>query len=125
MCFLRKKLDTFQQFLIVYKVMVNESLSSRPSLVRIRIDHGIKFENAQFDELYSTNGIKHDFSAPITLQQNGVVEKKNHVLIKLTRVMLNNKNLAKHFWAEAMSIVCYISNRVFLRPRTDVTPYEL
>ncbi|KAB2617285.1 hypothetical protein D8674_013154 [Pyrus ussuriensis x Pyrus communis] len=121
----QKKPLLLTKFLTVYKVMLNESLSSHPALVRIRTDHGIEFENAHFDDLCSTNGIKHKFSAPITPQQNGVVERKIHVLIEMTRVVLNSKNLAKHFWAEAMNIACYISYRVFLRPGTNVTPYEL
>ncbi|CAL9020228.1 unnamed protein product, partial [Prunus brigantina] len=65
-------------------------------------------------------GIKHEFSAPITPQQNGVVERKNRVLVEMARVMLNSKNLAKHFWAEAVNTACYISNRVFVRSRTII-----
>ncbi|KAM1760481.1 hypothetical protein ACFX12_003348 [Malus domestica] len=65
-CFLRENPYTFQQFLTVYKVMLNEFLSSHSALVRIRIDHGTEFENTHFDDLCSTNGIKHEFSALIT-----------------------------------------------------------
>ncbi|CAL2227891.1 unnamed protein product [Prunus armeniaca] len=56
-------------------------------------------------------GIKHKFSARIIPQQNGVVERKNRVLVEMARVMLSSKNLAKHFWAEAVNMACYISNR--------------
>lgn len=70
-------------------------------------------------------GIKHEYSAPIIPQQNGVVEKKNRVIVEMARVMLNSQNLAKHFWAKAINIACYISNRVFLRSGTKQTPYEL
>ncbi|CAL9007919.1 unnamed protein product [Prunus brigantina] len=71
------------------------------------------------------NGISHEFSAPITPQQNGVVERKNRVLLDMSRVMLNSANLAKHFWAEAISSACYTANRVYLRPKSKATPYEL
>ncbi|KAM2397684.1 hypothetical protein ACFXTH_034458 [Malus domestica] len=43
----------------------------------------------------------------------------------MTRVMLKCKNLAKHFWAKAINTACYISNRLFLKPGTDATPYEI
>ena len=46
------------------------------AIVRIRSDHGTEFENAKFNEYYSGEGIKHEFSSPITPQQNGVVERR-------------------------------------------------
>ncbi|CAL2260119.1 unnamed protein product [Prunus armeniaca] len=88
-------------------------MTSHLPLVRIRTDHGSEFENSQFLKFCEEMGIKHEFSAPITPQQNGVVERKNRVLVEMARVMLNSKNLAKHFWAEAVNTACYISNRVF------------
>lgn len=94
---LREKFDTFQQSLTVYKVMLNEYLSNHPALVRVRTDDGIKSSNMHFDDFYSTNDIKHDFSTIITPQQNGVVQRKRHALIKMTRELLSSKNLPKHF----------------------------
>ncbi|XP_050895373.1 uncharacterized protein LOC127101991 [Lathyrus oleraceus] len=54
-------------------------------------------------------GISHEFSSPITPQQNGVVERKNRTLEELSRVMLHAKNLPYHFWADAMNTACYIT----------------
>ncbi|KAL8542548.1 hypothetical protein ACS0TY_003427 [Phlomoides rotata] len=42
----------------------------------------------------------------------------------MARVMLTAKKLSKRFWAEALNIVCHISNRVFLRSGSSKTPYE-
>ncbi|CAL8996884.1 unnamed protein product, partial [Prunus brigantina] len=56
---------------------------------RIRTDYGYEFENSQFLKFCEEMGIKHEFSAPITPQQNGVVERKNRVLVEMARVMLN------------------------------------
>ncbi|CAL8083505.1 unnamed protein product [Prunus armeniaca] len=100
-------------------------MTSHLPLVRIRTDHGFEFENSQFLKFCKEMGIKHKFSAPIIPQQNGVVERKNRVLVEMARVMLSSKNLAKHFWAEAVNMACYISNRVFLRSGTKQTPYEI
>ena len=50
------------------------------SIVKIRSDHGKEFENARFDSFCEKNGIKKEFSAPKTPQQNGVVERKNRVI---------------------------------------------
>jgi len=38
--------------------------------------------------------------------------------------MIHSKNLAQHFWGEAVNTTCHIINRVYLRPETNKTPYE-
>ena len=43
----------------------------------------------------------------------------------MARVMLNSKKLTKRLWAEAISTACYTVNRVFLRPGTSKTSYEI
>ena len=39
--------------------------------------------------------------------------------------MLNNKSMPKSFWGEAVNTACYTLNRVYFRPDTKKTPYEL
>jgi len=70
-------------------------------------------------------GIKHNFSAPRTPQQNGVVERKNRSLEELARTLLNETELPKYFWADAISTTCYVLNRVLIRQILKKTPYEL
>jgi len=94
-------------------------------IVRIRSDHGTKFENSKFHELCTGEGTKHEFSSPITPQQNGVVERKSRTLQELARVMLHAKHLPYYFWAEAMNTTCHVHNRVTLRAGTTTTLYEL
>jgi transposase InsO family protein len=52
---------------------------------KIRSDNGSEFKNLQVKEFLEEEGIKHKFSAPYTLQQNGVVERKNRTLIDIAR----------------------------------------
>jgi hypothetical protein len=40
-------------------------------------------------QFYVNKGIKHEFSAPYTPQQNGVVDRKNQTLIEMVRTMLD------------------------------------
>ncbi|XP_031261281.1 uncharacterized protein LOC116119476 [Pistacia vera] len=94
-------------------------------VVRIRSDHGREFENSDFSNFYDIQGIWHEFFAPMTPQQNGVVERKNRVLQEMARIMLNDKKLPTRLWTEAINTACHISNRVFLRKGTSQTPYEL
>ena len=43
----------------------------------------------------------------------------------MTRSMLNESNVSEFLWAEAVSTACYIINRVYLRPLTSKTAYEI
>ncbi|MCR2847954.1 DDE-type integrase/transposase/recombinase [Weizmannia coagulans] len=70
-------------------------------------------------------GIEHQFSAPRTPQQNGVVERKNRTIQEMARTMLNENNVPTYFWAEAVNTACYILNRSLTRPVLNKTPYEL
>jgi len=51
---------------------------------------------------------KQKYSCSYSPQHNGVVERKNMHIAKITRAMLNEKNLPDYFWVEAVAIVVYI-----------------
>ncbi|KAK1607971.1 hypothetical protein QYE76_031644 [Lolium multiflorum] len=53
----------------------------------IRTDNDTEFKNYTMQEFVDDEGIKHEFSAPYTPQQNGVVERKNRTIIEMTRTM--------------------------------------
>ena len=73
----------------------------------------------------TTLGISQEFFTPITAQQNGVVERKNMVIQEMARAMLHNKDVARNLWGEAVNTTCHTMNRVYFRPSTKKTPYEL
>ena len=41
------------------------------------------------------------------------------------RAILYNKDVARNLWGEAVNVVCHTVNRVYFRPGTKKTPYEL
>jgi len=43
----------------------------------------------------------------------------------MTRTMIHENNLAKHFWAEAVNTACYVQNRIYIIPILEKTTYEL
>ena len=69
--------------------------------------------------------ISQEFSALITPQQNGVVERKNRVIQEMARAMLYNKNVARNLWGEVVNIAYHTINRVYFKPGTKKTLYEL
>nr|GEY36057.1 Gag-Pol polyprotein [Tanacetum cinerariifolium] len=70
-----------------------------------------KFKNHALKEYFDSVGITHETSAAKTLQQNGVVERKNHTLVEAARTMLIFSHALLFLWAEAIAIVCYTQNR--------------
>ena len=123
--FIASKSDTFDTYFTFAKKVSNEKKHEGKHIVRIRTDHGTEFDNAKFDEYCDQHGVHHEYSSPITPQQNGIVERKNRVLVEMTRVMLGASGLPHSFWAEAVSNACYTLNRAIFRPGTDKTPYEI
>lgn len=89
-----KKSDAFKAFKKYAKQIQNEKSIK---IASIRSDHGEEFQNAPFEELCEEHGILHNFSAPRTPQQNGVVERKNRSLVELARTMISDANLPKYF----------------------------
>ena len=51
----------------------------------------------KIEEWCDEEGIKHEFSATYTPQQNGVVERKNKTLITLARAMLDDYGTSEKF----------------------------
>ena len=92
---------------------------------KVRSDNGSEFRNTNVEEFLDEEGIKHEFSAPYTPQQNGVVERKNRTLIDMARTMLDEYKIEDIFWAEAINTACHAINRLFLHKYYKKTSYEL
>jgi transposase InsO family protein len=92
---------------------------------RIRSDNGTEFKNTQVEDYLDEKGIKHEFSAPYTPQQNGVAERKNRTLIEMARTMLDEYNTSDRFWAMAVNTACHATNHPYLHKFLKKTPYEL
>jgi hypothetical protein len=94
-------------------------------LKAIHSDNGTAFRNASFDQFCLEHGVDQQFSASCVPQQIGVIERKNRTIVEMARVMLDEHRTPRRFWAEAINIACYISNRIFLRSLLNLTPFEL
>nr|GEW19695.1 retrovirus-related Pol polyprotein from transposon TNT 1-94 [Tanacetum cinerariifolium] len=70
-------------------------------------------------------GISHKTSVARPPQQNGVVERRNHMLIEAAHTMLIYAQAPLFLWAEVVATACYTQNRSIVRLRYSKTPYEL
>ena len=92
---------------------------------KIMSDNGIEFKNAILNEFCTDKGISHQYSAPRTPQQNGVVERKNKTLVEAARTMLNEAKMPLYFLAEAVNTTCYTQNRTLINKYHNKTSYEI
>ena len=120
--FLKEKNEAFKEFSKLCKQL---QIYRNSPIVFIRSNHGREFDQKEFTEFCSNYGIAHNFSAPRTPQQNGVVERKNRTLEDMTRTMMCESNVPQSFWAEAVNTANYVLNRCLIRPILKRTPYEL
>jgi hypothetical protein len=120
--FLESKDRVFEHFHSLALRLNNE----HPNYLKvIHSDNETEFRNASFDEFFLEHGIDQQFSTPCITQQNRVMERKNRTLVEMARTMLDEHRTPRHFWANAISTACYISNRIFLRLILHLTPFEL
>jgi transposase InsO family protein len=64
---------------------------------KIRSDNDTEFKNTQVEDFLDEEGMKHEFLAHYTHQQNGVTERKNRTLIEMARTMLNEYKTSDWF----------------------------
>ncbi|GJR65079.1 retrovirus-related pol polyprotein from transposon TNT 1-94 [Tanacetum coccineum] len=65
---------------------------------QLRSDNGIAFRYHTLEAFFDEKGISQNFSSPCTPEQNGVAERRNKIIIKAARTMLNSARLPKQFW---------------------------
>ncbi|GJX89778.1 retrovirus-related pol polyprotein from transposon TNT 1-94 [Tanacetum coccineum] len=121
--FLKTNSEAVEKFEILNKKIQNQLGCY---IVAIRMDHGREFDNeVQFGAFCDAQSITHNFSAPHTLQSNGVVERKNCTLQEMSRTMLNEKSIPQKFWCNAVDTLIYILNKILIQPILGKTPYEI
>ena len=90
----------------------------------IRTTNGGEHTSNEFAQYLKNEGIRHEYTIPKSLEQNGVSERMNRTLLELVRTMLIDSGLPHKFWAEALSTACYLKNRSPVRVLKGMTPYQ-
>ena len=78
----------------------------------LRSDNAFEYLSAPFSNFLSFHGILHQSSCAYTPQQNGVVERKNHHLVKTARTLLLHHTLPQPFWGDAILTAYHLINRM-------------
>ena len=77
----------------------------------LRFDNGGEYTDHKFEDFCTQHGIHRQLTVPYNPQQNGVVERKNRVIIGTTRAMLHDQDLPLFLWTEACRTTVYLQNR--------------
>ena len=75
--FLKEKSEAFERFK-AFKILVENKTEAK--IKCLGSHNGGEFTSKEFDLFYKNHGIKRQFSAARTPQQNGVAERKNRTV---------------------------------------------
>jgi transposase InsO family protein len=110
---------------VLKKLLRREQNKFDAKVKKIRSDNNTEFKNTKVEDVLDEEGIKHEFSASYTPQQNQVAERKNRTLIDMARTMLDEYKTSDRFWAKAINTACHATNRLYLHELLKKTSYEL
>lgn len=100
-------------------------LEQTPSELRILLNVHQNITNSQeFVNFCEMNGIKRQLTAAYSPHQNGVLERKNCIIMNMVRNMLALKKVPKRFWPEAVNWSNHILKRCPTLTVKNVTPKE-
>jgi transposase InsO family protein len=80
----------------------------------LRTDNSGKFTAVEFASCCADEGIQCHYSAPYSPQQNGVVERRNQMVVGMARALLKQRGMS----------AVYILNRSLTKALNGRTPYE-
>ncbi|GJV28930.1 retrovirus-related pol polyprotein from transposon TNT 1-94, partial [Tanacetum coccineum] len=105
---LKSKDEAIDKF-VLYKTEVENQLGKKIKVVRS--DRGGEYV-APFAKLCAKHGIRHEFTAPYSPQQNGIAERKNRTLKEMVTAMLISSGMSQDMWGEAILTATYLLNKI-------------
>nr|GEW09373.1 integrase, catalytic region, zinc finger, CCHC-type, peptidase aspartic, catalytic [Tanacetum cinerariifolium] len=120
--FLRTKDEALK---IIIKVLKQAQVSLNTTIRYLCTDNGTEFLNQTLGNYTEEVGFTYMTSTSYTPKQNGVVERRNRMLVEAVRTILIFFKSPLFLWAEAVASAWYTQNSSFIHTRYDKTPYEL
>jgi transposase InsO family protein len=71
---------------------------ARRKLRKLRTDHGGEFTSNALDAHFADTDVKRHLTTPYSPQQNGIVERRNQMVVGMARCMLKAKGMPGMFW---------------------------
>ncbi|KAJ0466424.1 putative RNA-directed DNA polymerase [Helianthus annuus] len=119
--FLKHKSEVYEKFLMFYD-MVNTQF--KKGIQVLRSDNGGEFVNTAMKQFFQDKGMIHQTTYPHTPEQNGVSERKNRIILEMTRAMLLESHVPTSWWPEAVASSIYLINRLPTKILNFETPLD-
>lgn len=74
---------------------------------------------------FHNNGLIHQTTCPNTPEQNGVAERKNRIILEITRALIIESRVPPSFWPEAVATAVYLINRLPTKALQLKTPLQV
>jgi hypothetical protein len=107
---------------VKFKAEAENSLGYKIKMVRS--DRGGEFLATAFRDVCEAAGIKRQFTAPYSPQQNSVVERRNKIIMEMARSILKGMSVPGCFWGEAVRHSVHLLNRLPTKVMGYRTPFE-
>ena len=121
--FMRHKSEALDKFMEFKAAAEKES---GKCIKALRADRGGEYMSDDFTSYLREHGIRAEFTAAYSPQQNGVAERINRTLMEAARSMIIQARLSNSFWAEAVATTTYLRKRMVTTALKDgLTPYQL
>ncbi|KAM0070582.1 putative RNA-directed DNA polymerase [Helianthus debilis subsp. tardiflorus] len=75
-------------------------------------------------QFFKIKGLVHQTTCSHTPEQNGVFERKNRILLEMTRALLIESHVPTSFWPEAVATSVYLLNRLPTKALKFKTPLD-
>ena len=76
----------------------------------LRYENKGEFTSNEFNQFCESHGIRRQFCAAKTPQQNGVSKRKNRIVQEAAITILLEADIVDTFWREAVATLVYIIN---------------
>ena len=106
---LKSKSEVVSKFISFYNMVLTQF---KTPIQTLRSDNGREFLNQTMREFCESKGIVHQTTCPNTPQQNGVTERKNRILLEITRTLMFEAHVPAYYWPEAVTTAAYLINRL-------------
>ena len=93
-------------------------------LQTLKSDNAKEYLSEPFQFFMLRHGILHWTSCVDTPSQNRVAERKNKHLLEIVWALLFQMNAPKHFWANVVSVGCFLINKMALSILNWTAPYH-
>ncbi|GJY68987.1 retrovirus-related pol polyprotein from transposon TNT 1-94 [Tanacetum coccineum] len=109
----------------IIKILKQAQVSMNAIVRYLCTENGTEFLNQTLRNYTEDVGITHNTSTARTPQQNGVVERRNCMLVEAARTMLIFSKSQLFLWAKVIATAYYTQNLSLIHTRYNKTPFEL